>query len=407
MFNGIYILLSECAHTFLREEFSPKTGLVIQHSLNDYSRTGDGFRSKTSSFELTWTILDLQRIPPKTRCCYRCNPELVVPFVPADKHDPRLVAFSHHFQYGLALPLSRPGSSVSIQTNTSTASNFAPHRQRIKVPQEEQDKLRERLTVWRNKKHHQQRSPIFLSAQIILPPKQLNAFVIQSPRFLQEPTLTTHLLRKLVPWDSATESDLEEVLLTINSWRETAAIIIPSTPSSQRRARKKTRANEPNNLASPQQARPIMQPNFTSHPTPNPVKPVTQSAITARFRLPLPSHVQPQIETVYSTNPFVDENVFQTPNQPTQSHQPSIPRPYSYAAAVSSWSTPSTTGYNPYRQLLTPAVTHGQRQYYSPLTSSSLSWTPTLSTPVHERPSVQYQFTPKYTPSTYTPQSHK
>ncbi|KAF8816642.1 P-loop containing nucleoside triphosphate hydrolase protein [Phlegmacium glaucopus] len=248
--------LPNCAHSFLREEFSPKTGLVIQRSLNDRGRTTDGFRSKTSSFELTWTILDLQRTPPKTRCCYWCNPELVAPLAPANRHDPRLATFSHHFQYGLAPPTSRPGSSASMQTNTSTASSIALPRRGIKVPTEEQDKLRERLLGWRNEKYRQRGSPIFLSAQIILPPKQLDALLAQSARFLQEQTLTTHLLRKLVPWDSATESDLEEVLLTINGWRETAAIVIPTTPTSQRRARKKTRANQPHNLTIPQQAHP-------------------------------------------------------------------------------------------------------------------------------------------------------
>ena len=95
-------IISECAHLFLREEFSPKTGLAIQHSLNDLGRSTDGFWSKTSSFELTWTVLDLQRTPPRERCCYECNPELLAPFAPANKHDPRLSRFSHHFQYGLA-----------------------------------------------------------------------------------------------------------------------------------------------------------------------------------------------------------------------------------------------------------------------------------------------------------------
>jgi hypothetical protein len=90
---------------------------------------------------------------------------------------------------------------------------------------------------------------MFLSAQVILPPKQLNAFVMQGACFLQEQTLTTHLLRKLVHWDSATESDLEVVLSTISDWCDTATIIILTTPISQCRARKKTCSDHPNNLA--------------------------------------------------------------------------------------------------------------------------------------------------------------
>ena len=149
----ILIGLSDCAHLFLREEFSPKTGLLIRHSLSDNGRSTEGFRSKASSFELTWTILDLHRTPPMDRCCYKCNPELVIPFTPADKHDPRLVAFSHHFRYGLAPPVSPPGSSASIQTNTLTVSSFTPVRRPVKAPEEQQEKLRERLLVWRNENH--------------------------------------------------------------------------------------------------------------------------------------------------------------------------------------------------------------------------------------------------------------
>ena len=135
----------------------------------------------------------------------------------------------------------------------------------LKVPKEEQEKLRQKLVLWRNEKHRQRGSPMFLSAQIILPPKQLNAFVAHGPKFLQQQVLMTRLLCKLVPWDSATNSDMEEILAVINDWHETAAIIIPTTPSSQRRARKKTRVEQTNNPAMPQPAQPIVQPMFTSH----------------------------------------------------------------------------------------------------------------------------------------------
>jgi len=397
-------IISECAHSFLREEFSPKTGLAIRHSLNDLGRSTDGFRSKTSSFELTWTVLDLQRTPPRERCCYECNPELLAPFAPANKHDLRLSRFSHHFQYGLAPPVGRPGSSASTQTNTSTASSFTAARRGVKVPKEEQDKLRERLRAWRSEKHRQRGSPIFLSAQVILPPKQLDAFVTHSARFLQEQILTTRLLRKLVPWDSATESDLEELLATINDWRESAAIVIPTTPTSQRRARKKTRADQPTHLTTPQPARPVIQPNFTSRLTPRPMPPAVQPTFTSRFRLPQP-HLSEQPTT--QTNRFADENVFQTPRPPMQSYHPYIPGPSSYAAAVSSPLAPSTlhTPYNPYQHFLTPM--HARPHHYSPFASSGLSQTPNSSTPMHQRPPVSYQFTPNYTPSNYTTQFHK
>ena len=375
----ILIGLSDCAHLFLCEEFLPKTGLLIRHSLSDNGRSTEGFRSKASSFELTWTILDLHRTPPTDRCCYKCNPELVIPFAPADKHDPRLVAFSHHFRYGLAPPVSRPGSSASVQTNTLTVSSFTPVRRPVKAPDEQQEKLRERLLVWRNEKHPERGSPIFLSAQVILPPKQLDAFVDLAARFLQEQTLTTQLIRKLVPWDSATESDLEEVLSIISDWRDTAAIVIPSTPTSQRRARKKKRADLPNNLATVRQTRPVIQPNFAPQLTPlaRSTQPITQPSFTSRFRLPASPHPIQALNR--HTNHFVNENVFQTPHPPTPR---AMPGPSSYAAAVSSKPAPST--------LHAPNFSmHAPLHPYSPFASSGLSWTPAPSTPVQKRPLIQ------------------
>ena len=143
----------------------------------------------------------------------------------------------------------------------------------------EQEKLHGKLINWRQKKHQLRGSPLFLSAHTILPPKQLNAFVSQSNQFLQEHTVTTRLLRKLVLWDSATETDLAEIVSIINDWRETAAIVVPSTPASQRRARKKGRPGpQPTDLDAVR-ALPIEQPTFT---------PIEQPTFTSRFRLPRP-----------------------------------------------------------------------------------------------------------------------
>ena len=217
-----------------------------------------------------------------------------------------------------------------------------------------------------------------------------------SARLLQEQTLTTRLLRKLVPWDSATESDLEELLTAINNWRESAAIVIPATPTSQRRARKKS---ELINLLISQLHNPhaLLCSNFTSRLTPRPTQPTIQPTFTSRFRLPQPPHLS-QHPAIH-TNPFADENMFQTPRPPTQSYHPDAPGPSSYAAA-SSPSAPSTL--NPYQHFLTP--TYARPLHYSPFASSGRSQVPNSSTPVHQRPPVQYQFTPNCTPSNYTAQ---
>ena len=268
---------------------------------------------------MTWTILELNRNPPPERCCYLCNPNLASPFAAANPRDPRLLTFANDFKYGLTVPISRPGSSASIRTDVSNASSFIPVRPGVKVPQEEQEKLREKLINWRNQKHQLRGSPLFLSAQTILPPKQLNAFVSQSNRFLQEEIVTICLLRKLVPWDSATETDLAEIVSIISNWRDTATIVIPSTPASQRRARKKGRPGpEPTDLHTPR-APPIEQPTFTS-----------------RFRLPRPGEktalsgmVDYSNSSPVANRQLTDENVFETP-RPTLRPTPRPTRPMSH-----------------------------------------------------------------------------
>ena len=130
---------------------------------------------------------------------YKCNPELVIPFAPANKYDLCLLAFSHHFQYGLAPPVSRPGSSASMQTNTLTASSFTATRRRVKVPKEEQgfgtDFLFGEMICIDNEARQ-----YFIQSRLSF---LLSSWMLSSRRvhiFLQEQTLTSHFLRKLVPW---------------------------------------------------------------------------------------------------------------------------------------------------------------------------------------------------------------
>jgi len=67
-------------------------------------------------------------------------------------------------------------------------------------------------------------------------------------------------LQKLVPWDSASESDLDQIITIINDWRESVAIVIPTTPTSQQRARKKPRSGV-------EQPAVTLQPVFSAFPS--------------------------------------------------------------------------------------------------------------------------------------------
>lgn len=244
----------------MRVEFSPTTLLNIKKSLFETGYSEFGSRSKLSSFELTWTVLSLQRIPPATRCCYVCNPELATHFVAASKHDQRLRNFSADFLYPLGS--SRPGSSTSTRSDASNISTVS-RKAVTKVSLEEKERLHEKLIAWRREKHEQRGSPSFFSSQILLPPKQLQAFVDHCPKFLNEPTITPHFLRKLIPWDFASDSNLEEIIIILNDWRETACLGPPATPKSQRRARKKARSSYLDvQTPKTQRAPPPAQPNF-------------------------------------------------------------------------------------------------------------------------------------------------
>jgi hypothetical protein len=392
----------------------PKTGLTIRHSLGDEGHSDGGFRSKPSTFELTWTILDLQRTPPPSRCCHRCNPELVVPFAVANKRDPRLTTFSNNFIYGLA-PTSRPGSSASTRTNESQTSTFTAVRRGVKMPQEEQEKLRRRLIDWRNEKHRQQGSPIFYSAQIILPPKQINSFVTQSNRFLQEQIITPRLLRKLVPWDSATDSDLDQIVSIITDWRDAASIIIPSTPTSQRRARKKGRPGQ-EELTTPRAA-PIPQPRFMSRFR----LPAGQAGDENVFQNPTLHPTLPRAHQTPRPSPLTHPTPRPTPRpvttQPSRAHQTpqpspmmhltSMAHPYQHThippyanfvmqpqapAGVSSPAAPPIP-YNPYHHLISPGYIP------SPLYFSSHASAPVSQSTAPATPPAQYHYMPYYTPS--------
>lgn len=58
---------------------------------------------------------------------------------------------------------------------------------------------------------------------------------------LQPPLVFFSFLRKLIPWDFASDSNLEEIIEILNGWRKTACRGPPATPQSQRRAHKKPR----------------------------------------------------------------------------------------------------------------------------------------------------------------------
>lgn len=228
----------------MREIFRPATLLTTYTTLDVdvTARPKIGSRSSASAFELTWTQLDLQRVPDPRRCCNHCNPQLLAPFSAVTKDDPRLSAYASHFLFPVATPPSRPASAASHHSHRSQQSrqsDFEPLTKSYAVPEEQKEELRRRLVQWREERHRRQGRPSMFSSQIALPPKQLEKIVASCAKFVQQSSVTAKTILNIVKWNSATPSYLEEVIEIVEDWRELA--YPGATPTSQRRVRKRQR----------------------------------------------------------------------------------------------------------------------------------------------------------------------
>jgi hypothetical protein len=326
---------------------------------------------------MTWTVLDLKRIPPTTRCCQHCNPELIDAYSASTVHDERIKKFAPDFLFPIVPPHSRPSSSLSIRSAISNSSTFVPISSGYKVPLDEKERLRSQLIQWREKMHVLRGSPMFFSSQIFLPPKQLNLLVSECNKYLEVPIVDARFLRKLVQWDSAGEAEWDEVSQLIMEWREDARPPA-TTPTSQRRARKKTRAQ----VEAPRT--PVVQPNFQAlHAAPRfvparqwfpgPASDVFQTpqpTTGAQVEAPRTPVAQPNFQALHAAPPasrftpaqqwFPASNVFQT-RQPTR--QPTTGQPYISQTPMTTPRqrlptepilSPSNIQTNPYYQLISP-----------------------------------------------------
>jgi len=64
------------------------TSLTIHTTLAEKGPVKTGSHSAAASFEMSWTVLNLQRTPPHDRCCYICNPTVALSYASSDMtHD--------------------------------------------------------------------------------------------------------------------------------------------------------------------------------------------------------------------------------------------------------------------------------------------------------------------------------
>jgi hypothetical protein len=207
-------------------------------------------------------------------------------------------------------------------------------------------------------------SPVFFSSQIFLPPKQLNLLVSECNKYLEVPIVDARFLRKLIQWDSAGEVEWDEVSQLIMGWREDARPLA-RTPTSQRRARKKTRTVT--QVEAPRT--PMEQPRFQGlHVAPR-FMPAQQSFPACNvFQTPQPttrrSYATSQTPATFlpAQQSFPACNVFQTPQPITQRRQRSFvmsqtptttPR-LSQRLPTEPIPSPSAIQTNPYYQLISP-----------------------------------------------------
>ncbi|KAJ7892314.1 hypothetical protein B0H14DRAFT_1008876 [Mycena olivaceomarginata] len=162
-----------CSHVFIAKLFRPETGLDIYDSLTDPVAVKSGVLSSTSSHELSWTVLDLKRSPPSSRCCDHCNPQLLDWCKPSNSHDPRILKYAAEFIHPLQPPPSRPSSRTSVISDLGTVASqdsvdFEPVQGKQTVSKEDKDSLRILLVKWRKERHFRMGNSPYLPCEVVL-----------------------------------------------------------------------------------------------------------------------------------------------------------------------------------------------------------------------------------------------
>jgi hypothetical protein len=185
-----------------------------------------GIRSKQSAHELSWTVLDLGRTAPATRCCSICNPQVLTLLAPALPDDPRLYTFANNFIHPIAQPPSHPSTPASVASNSSRATTtFEPVKAKQNISKLNKDRLRSLLTAWLEVHHAHRGSSVFISRDFGLPPKQMEKIVLSCSSFLASTDIGKKEVLKVVRLDLASDEDFANISHIISEWREGSNIV--------------------------------------------------------------------------------------------------------------------------------------------------------------------------------------
>ncbi|KAF5340719.1 hypothetical protein D9611_007435 [Ephemerocybe angulata] len=241
-----------CVHRFFASTFRPATNLHEFRSLDAKAPSICGAISESSPYELSWTVLDLGRKPPPSRCCHLCNASELDAYRACDLDDPRLKTFAHQFLYPLAIPATpenppRPSSSASDRSDMSTLSTDSasthntnttsdlPTASKIEVSVAEMVRLESLLVAWRKDEHERQGASVYLSAGIYLPPRQVGILADAAENFANMAKITVSSIRKLVRLDMLNDDQVSSLSIAISNWKRDLPSVteIARTPKSQ------------------------------------------------------------------------------------------------------------------------------------------------------------------------------
>ncbi|KAI0318808.1 P-loop containing nucleoside triphosphate hydrolase protein [Amylostereum chailletii] len=202
-----------CAHTYLSTQFRPITLLPTYTCLDHAGQrpAAGGKRADRSQFDLRWTRLDLNRHPPRSRCCNWCSPSLSDLIQPPPNDDPRLSAYMDEFIIPLDPAMapnvgslnmdseqrSRSSSLASSISSVEPIAPFIPLTSKATIPEAERSRLEDMIERWRESRHAARAPQVsFTSRRLDMPNKAVNSLLNHAANYMQAPEIDVNLLRK-------------------------------------------------------------------------------------------------------------------------------------------------------------------------------------------------------------------
>jgi hypothetical protein len=204
-----------------------------------------------TTFEASWTVLNVRPAAQRDSCCNNCNPALLTQlrFQPTLLDDHRLYTYAGDFLFPAMQPSHGPDSRASNTSRSDRSvvslSAFLPLHGNFVITKESQQSLRTALDEWSKQRHERRGGGKFLSRHVAMPPKRVEKIVSSAAGFLRVREVTTDTLLKTVKLDLLSRTEVQEVAQVISEWQDEATVsatpgrkksrpaLLPSTPIPQ------------------------------------------------------------------------------------------------------------------------------------------------------------------------------